>query len=261
MLLFTPARSSRPLCLHELLHACFPLLPLGRIRDRYTLPMSFAILATLCRPSALLATHSLRYAFATPTVRRPAMSAAEAPVPPPTPVRPTFRIAAQPHPATLLPSELLKQCDVKHTRGSGPGGQHRNKVNTACVINHRPTDVSASAYEDRSQARNSANALIRLRIRLALQLRSQPPPTEPSALWMSRVKSGKLAVSESHEDFPAVLCEALDWIDTLDDAKAAAQALGVSSSQMVKLLAKEPAALELVNRMRASKGVGPLRDN
>jgi hypothetical protein len=80
---------------------------------------------------------------------------------------------------------------------------------------------------------------------------------------MSRVKSGKLAVSESHEDFPAVLCEALDWIDTLDDAKAAAQALGVSSSQMVKLLAKpkEPAALELVNRMRASKGIGPLRDN
>lgn len=189
------------------------------------------------------------------------MSAAEAPVPPLTPVRPTFKVAARPHPATLLPSELLKQCDVKHTRGSGPGGQHRNKVNTACVINHRPTDVSASAYEDRSQARNSANALIRLRVRLALQLRSQPPPTEPSALWMSRVKSGKLAVSESHEDFPAVLCEALDWIDTLDDAKAAAQALGVSSSQMVKLLAKEPAALELVNRMRASKGVGPLRDN
>jgi len=38
-------------------------------------------------------------------------------------------------------------------------------------------------------------------------------------------------------------------------------ALGVSSSQLVRLLAKEAAALERVNRLRASKGLGPLRNN
>ena len=64
--------------------------------------MSFTILATLCRPSALLATHTLRYALAIPTVRRPAMSAAEAPravyhhgcTNTTVAVRPTFKISA-----------------------------------------------------------------------------------------------------------------------------------------------------------------------
>ena len=79
-------------------------------------------------------------------------------------------------------------------------------------------------------------------------------------LWASRARGGKLAVSESHADFPSVLSEALDWVFELDDLKAASEALGVSSSQMIKFLAKEPAALELVNRLRASKGLGPLRN-
>ena len=35
------------------------------------------------------------------------------------------------HPAELPIPELLRQCEVVHTRRSGPGGQHRNKVETA----------------------------------------------------------------------------------------------------------------------------------
>ena len=69
---------------------------------------------------------------------------------------PSCQPVAAPHPATIAPEELQKECDVRHTRGSGPGGQHRNKVSTAVVLTHRPTQVSASASEERSQARNVA---------------------------------------------------------------------------------------------------------
>jgi hypothetical protein len=164
-----------------------------------------------------------------------------------------------PHPSMLPSDELLKQCTIKHTRGSGPGGQHRNKVNTAVVLTHSPTEVVAQASEARSQGRNQASALVRLRVRLALLCRSADAPATPSKLWKSRVKGGKVSVNEAHEDFPSILAEALDWIWALDDVKPAADALQISNSQLVKLLAKEPAALQLVNDLRASKGLSPLR--
>ena len=59
-----------------------------------------------------------------------------------------------PHPAALSPEELLHQCRARRTRRSGPGGQHRNKVETAGVLTHAPTGVQAEANERRSQAEN-----------------------------------------------------------------------------------------------------------
>jgi hypothetical protein len=157
----------------------------------------------------------------------------------------------------------VKNCEQAHTKGSGPGGQHRNKVQTAVVVTHTPTALVGAASESRSQQANMGQAIFRLRVRLALQCRSAPPDDgiAPSALWSSRTRSGKVAVNENHADFPAVLAEALNGIWEARDVKAAAEALGVSSSQLVKLLAKEPAALLQVNALRASAGLGPLRPN
>ncbi|GAY64299.1 hypothetical protein CUMW_232440, partial [Citrus unshiu] len=53
-------------------------------------------------------------------------------------------------------------------KSSGPGGQHRNKRESAVL----PTDVIAHAAEDRSQHKNRASALSRLRTLLALNVRS-----------------------------------------------------------------------------------------
>ena len=193
------------------------------------------------------------------------------------PKPPSQKLVPPPHPCTIQVDELLKECSVKNTRGSGPGGQHRNKVATAVVINHLPTDVVGQASESRSQKTNLNNAITRLRVKLALSCRTQTQvqqddslvvqaepnaPAElkaPSKLWKSRVKGGKIAISDTHVDFPPVLCEALDCIWSVQDVKAASEGLGISTSQMVKLLAKEPAALQLVNRLRASEGQPPLR--
>lgn len=56
------------------------------------------------------------------------------------------------HPAAIDPDELLRQCDEKRIRRGGPGGQHRNKVETAVVLHHRPTGMTAEASERRSLA-------------------------------------------------------------------------------------------------------------
>jgi hypothetical protein len=163
------------------------------------------------------------------------------------------------HPARLPPDDLLRDCDETRTKRSGPGGQHRNKVETAVILHHRVSGVSAEASERRSQADNRRVALFRLRLRLALVQR-EPPEPQPSPLWQSRRRDGRLLISVDHDDYPAMVAEALDRIVANGlDMPAAAAALGISPSQLVRLLEKEPAALGALNRLRGGAGLKPLR--
>ncbi len=167
------------------------------------------------------------------------------------------------HPAALPTERLLAACDVGRTRRSGPGGQHRNKVETAVLITHRPSGVGAEANESRSQARNKRKAIFRLRINLALDVRSSrkaAPQYAPSELWRLRCRRGRIAVNPSHDDFPALLAEALDVLAAHEmDVKAAADVLGCSATQLVKMLKHERRALAQVNRYREQIDLQPLR--
>ena len=167
-----------------------------------------------------------------------------------------------PHPATLPEGELLAACEISRTRRGGPGGQHRNKVETAILILHVPTAVRAEANERRSQAENRRVAILRLRLRLAIEIRSTDGPSgrdQPSPLWQSRRQGRRIRVNRTHSDFPALLAEALDVVDGSQfDVTRAAQRLGVSTSQLIGLLKLEPAALVAVNADRKRLGLRPL---
>jgi hypothetical protein len=165
------------------------------------------------------------------------------------------------HPAALAVEDLLAQCEITRTRRGGPGGQHRNKVETAVVIEHRPTGTRGQASERRSQDLNRQEAIQRLRVNLALAVREQAGENQqPSTLWKSRSGGGQLHVSGSHADFPALLAEAIDCLAACGwDASAAAQHLHVSASQLVKFLKVEPAALAQLNAARREQGLKPLQ--
>jgi hypothetical protein len=169
------------------------------------------------------------------------------------------------HPAAMDPDAIASECDFRATRRSGPGGQNRNKVETAVVLTHRPTGLRAEASERRTQGENRRVALGRLRIELALAIRrpiagGDGEPSVPSVLWRSRCHGGRIAVNPEHPDFPALLAEALDVLEAMgDDPRAASARLGCSATQLVKLIGLEPRALAQVNARRRQAGQHPLR--
>ena len=164
------------------------------------------------------------------------------------------------HPAELPVPELLQQCDVVHTRRSGPGGQHRNKVQTAVVLTHRPSGLRAEASERRSQAENLEVATGRMRRSLAVSVRTyRPLDCSPSELWKSRLRGTRIEINAEHADFPALLAESLDLLAQADwNAPELAPRLGTTLSQLVKFWKKEPAALARLNGERAQRGLGKL---
>ena len=165
------------------------------------------------------------------------------------------------HPAALPVERLLADCNIRRTRRSGPGGQHRNKVETAVILEHRPTQISAEASERRSQEENRLEAVFRLRLRLAVEVRhAVSSPYRPSGLWSSRCRAGKVAVNPRHDDFPALLAEALDVVAGYEhDVKLAAASLACTPSQLTKLLQLEPRAMLAVNQARERLGLHRLK--
>ncbi len=167
---------------------------------------------------------------------------------------------SNPHPATLSSRGLLADCDVSFLRRSGPGGQNRNKVETAVILTHRPTGLAAEANEKRTQGENREAALFRLRLLLALKIRSVPGSGSPSPLWQSRCKGGKLSINSGHDDFPAVLAEALDSLEFHGfDVPKAAESLGITSSQLARFVQQEPRAFLALNDRRKALGLHPLK--
>ncbi len=164
------------------------------------------------------------------------------------------------HPAAIAAELLLRDCEVRHERRRGPGGQHRNKTESAVVIRHRPTGIEGQAAERRSQFDNHRNAVARLRLNLALAVRTvSSAESAPTALWRSRCHDGRLGINAEHEDFPTLLAEALDVLVSRNGhLPGSAEQLGCTPSQLVKLLKKEPRAFLWLNDLRRQHGLSRL---
>lgn len=146
---------------------------------------------------------------------------------------------------------LVRQCRVERHRASGPGGQHRNKVETAVrltLLGH--PDIAASGAECRSQKANLALALTRLRLETALALRSAS-----AGPW-----KGDTKMNPANPRFPRLVAAVLDALAVENyELGGAALRLGFSVGQLRRLLAREPRISEAVNRERALRGLSMLR--
>ena len=77
---------------------------------------------------------------------------------------------------------LARDCDEEFFIAGGPGGQHRNKVESGVRLTHRSTGFVVTATERRSQAANRRVALERMAEKIAESRRVEKPrrPTRPS---------------------------------------------------------------------------------
>jgi protein subunit release factor B len=98
-----------------------------------------------------------------------------------TPVYPTDR------------ESLERDCDLEFIIASGPGGQHRNKAETGVRLTHRPSGITVTATERRSQYANREAAFERMKARLEAMQHVQTPrkPTRPTAASRRRRRSQK----------------------------------------------------------------------
>src|SRR5437660_2271463 len=62
----------------------------------------------------------------------------------------------------------VRDCDLRRDtfRSGGPGGQHQNKTESGVRYTHIPTGVAAESRSERSQVKNSANAMALLKAKL-----------------------------------------------------------------------------------------------
>ena len=169
--------------------------------------------------------------------------------------------------ALLLANDatLLAQCEVDRYRASGPGGQHRNKTESAVRIRHLPTGVQAIAEDSRSQAENKAIALRRVRAQFALRFR-EPVALEgyaPSPRLAAMVAGGAARLGEKTRQTPEFWIAMGELLDVFladgCEVRATADRLGIGSSALSKLLLRDEGVAKVVNEERAQRGLRPMR--
>jgi len=167
---------------------------------------------------------------------------------------------------------LLKQCDVHIYKSSGPGGQHRNKVSSAVRLLHRLTGINAHGDDSRSQHENKRLAIKRLRMNLACQVRRPVGlPPAPVALpafvreCIFEVRGGaargklRMTIGPKDQRFWRVTAYLLDLLDAFEgQASAAADVLGISTSNFIGILQSDRHLLAAAQETRKRHGKKPL---
>jgi len=157
----------------------------------------------------------------------------------------------------LADPALLAQCEMDRLRGSGPGGQKRNKTESSVRLRHLATGLSALAGESRSQHENKARALRRLRERIAFDLREMVELDDyqvPAAL-AALLEQDPVRKSEKWLRSPEYLTAVGHLIDLY-------QAVGCSLPEAARRLSVTGGRLERVARAddRVMRKLGELKN-
>ncbi len=127
-------------------------------------------------------------------------------------------------------------CELEFYKGSGNGGQKRNKTSNAVRVRLRANGFTATDCSGRSQHDNRHEALRKLRMEIARRCRIEPARPPES-----------MVCSMSHELYPLFVARLLDVLEANALRRAAtAAALGVTSSALGRLLRRDPALWQFI---------------
>jgi len=167
----------------------------------------------------------------------------------------------------LLASDdaLLGECEVDRYRASGPGGQHRNKTESAIRLRHRLTGATAIGEDSRSQSENKLHAVRRLRAAIALTVR-EPVRLDgfaPSSRLAAFVAAGTAPLGAKTRltgEYWAAIGELLDVLVANNlEIGTTAQLLGITTGALSKLLLHDDHVARTVNDLRRARAMRPLR--
>ncbi|HZZ43118.1 MAG TPA: peptide chain release factor-like protein [Tepidisphaeraceae bacterium] len=168
--------------------------------------------------------------------------------------------SGQTPPWELTDERLLAECRWEAYRGSGPGGQKRNKTSSAIRVTHLPTKIQAIAEESRSQGENRVHALRRLRHKLAMEIRREIDPGDfvlPG--WMEEYKANGFHMAERNPLYAALVALILDVFQAVHwELARAAVLLGVTNSSLVRFMHGDGQLWQRINRSRQQLGMKAL---
>ena len=144
---------------------------------------------------------------------------------------------------------LVAECRMDAFRGSGRGGQKRNRTSSAVRITHPATGTSAYSDETRSQHSNRLIALRLLRWEIAMVCRCPAPEPRPV---------GSLPGWRSPE-YAAWLAHAVDLLAASGyQVGEAARGLGLGTGGLVHELGRVSRVWDAVAHAREERGLPPL---
>ena len=146
-------------------------------------------------------------------------------------------------------AELSAVCELEFFKGTGPGGQKRNKTSSAVRVSLPAWNLAATDCTGRSQTGNRANALRKLRLELAMTHRVSPARAPE-----------RTACALTSADYPLWLARVLDifWERSFIPRDAAAQ-LGVSPSSLIKTFYRDPVLWQRLQKELSRRGLPLLK--
>ena len=144
---------------------------------------------------------------------------------------------------------LIRICEFSPYKATGRGGQKKNKSSSAVRLVHKPTDIAVTASKSRCQHTNRKIALKKLRYQMAFEIRSGELP-----------KLSTVEMSPNNKRFYLWIAYIFDILHRHHFAISnCAKELELSTSRLIKLLARDDTVWQHVNDKRKALALNPLK--
>lgn len=153
---------------------------------------------------------------------------------------------------------LLRSSSEDFYRASGPGGQKRNKTESAVRLRHPETGLMVVAVESRSRQENRERAIKRLREAIANRIRVEVAKGEVPPIVQTAVTEG-FKIGRKDVRFLPLSAALLDMMVSYEGkVSELADTLGLATAKIVNFLRTTPELWEEAQHLRDRFGLGHL---